>query len=273
MAQGAAAQFRARGEEEQYLLAQNLIGAVALQRGKLAEAERTFRVVIAGAEPLGNLDIVGGALNNLGAIASIRGDREEALRCYERALAAFIRTGNEHRLAHTYHNLALAYRDAGLYQEADALFAEVAERARAVGDEWLATVAVTARAEMTLRGEVQDLGAIDAAARQALVRFDVFASTLGQAEAQKLAGMVAASRGDLATAARRLTDAIELAAKHGNPLLVAEARYERGVVRLGLSQVEGAREDLTGAIALFTELGHDDGAKRARHRLEDACRT
>ena len=33
MAECAAAQFRARGDEEQYLLAQNLIGAVTLQRG------------------------------------------------------------------------------------------------------------------------------------------------------------------------------------------------------------------------------------------------
>ncbi|HET7584699.1 MAG TPA: tetratricopeptide repeat protein [Gemmatimonadaceae bacterium] len=267
----AADRCRAAGDEELWLLAENRLGACAFERGMLDEAERAFLTVSASAETLALPDLLGGALNNLGAIASIRGDRAGALRYYERALAAFMETNNEHKLAHTYHNLALVYRDSGLWREADALFVEVAQRARAVGDEWLAQIASTARAEMALRGDVPPIGDVDATARQALVRFDVFASTLGQAEAQKLAGMVAASRGDHATAARRFTEAMALAARHGNPLIAAEAKYERALSRVAVGDMVGAREDFTEAAAMFGELGNTAAAERAKDQLRFAA--
>ena len=272
MAKTAAELFERAGDAQALVNARNRVGRFLFERGLLQDAERTFREVVDEADRLGLTDVVGGALNNLGAIASIRGARDEALQCYEGALAAFTRTRNDHRLAHTYHNLALAYRDAELYQEADALFAEVAQRASLAGDEWLATVASTARAEIRLQSGGSDAGAADAAARQALLRFDVFASTLGQAEAQKLAGMAAVSRGDLATAARRLSDAMQLANRHGNPLIAAEARYERGLVRLSLGQLDEARHDLLGAAAIFTDMGYEDGARRAREAAEKSAR-
>ena len=272
MARQAADLFEKAGDTRSLVTARNRVGRFLFERGLLPEAERIFRIVVAEGEALALTDVVGGALNNLGAIASVRGDRDEALRCYERALQAFTATKNEHGLAHTYHNLALAYRDAGLVQEAEALFAEVAQRASLAGDEWLATVASTARAETRLQSGGSDSGAdADAMARQALLRFDVFASTLGQAEAQKLAGMAAVSRGDLDTAVRRLTDAIRLADRHGNPLIAAEARYELGIVRMSLGQHDAARNDLGAAAAAFADLGNEDAAQRAREALGRAA--
>jgi tetratricopeptide (TPR) repeat protein len=205
-------------------------------------------------------------LNNLGAIAGMRGDRDAAFRYYERALAVGQKAGDEQGLARTYYNLGLAYRDSDLYMEADALFLEAARRARAIADEWLAQIAGTARAELELRRKGGSPPEVDAAWRQAMVRFDVFASTLGQAEAQKLAGMVAASRGDHATASRRFSDAIDLAAAHGNPLLAAEARLERGASRLVLGELMLARADFADAAVLFGELGNDEAAAKARAR-------
>jgi tetratricopeptide (TPR) repeat protein len=271
MAKQAAILFDQAGDARSRVTARNRVGRFLFERGLLDEAEGTFRDVVTDADTLGLIDVLGGALNNLGAIASIRGGRDEALQCYEGALAAFTRTRNEHGVAHTYHNLALIYRDAGLAQEAEALFAEVVQRATLVGDEWLATVASTARAEAHLQGGASDSGAAaDAMARQALLRFDVFASTLGQAEAQKLAGMAAVSRGDLAMAERRLTDAIQLADRHGNPLIAAEAHYERGLVRLALGQSDAATRDLSAAASTFTDMGNEDAARRAREALQRA---
>ncbi|HJU66344.1 MAG TPA: tetratricopeptide repeat protein [Gemmatimonadaceae bacterium] len=267
LAQEASDRFAAQGDQEQWLLARKRVGAYVAERGMLDQAEAILSEVIAAAEPLGMLEVMGGVLNNLGAIAGMRGARDEAFRYYERALAAGQKAGDEQGLARTYYNLALAYRDSDLFMEADALFLEAGRRARAIGDEWLAQIAGTARAELELRRKGWSPPELDAAWRQAMVRFDVFASTLGQAEAQKLAGMVAASRGDHAAAARRFSDAIDLAAAHGNPLLAAEARMERAESRLKLGELAHARTDFADAAVLFAELGNDEAAGRARDRV------
>ena len=266
LAQESANRFAELGEQERWLLARKRVGAYVAERGLLDQAEAIFLEVIGAAEPLGMLEVVGGVLNNLGAIAGMRGARDDAFRYYERALAVGQKAGDEQGLARTYYNLALAYRDSDLYMEADTLFLEAGRRARAIGDEWLAQIAGTARAELELRRKGGSRPELDAAWRQAMVRFDVFASTLGQAEAQKLAGMVAASRGDHATASRRFSDAIDLAAAHGNPLLAAEARMERGASRVVLGELALGRADFTDAAALYAELGNHEAAGRARDK-------
>src|SRR5439155_3823054 len=111
----------------------NTVGGLDLTTGSLDDARKTFPEAL----ELGgrSRELRARVEQNLGILANIQGELDEALSRYERSLEAYRAAGDEHGCAIAYHNLGMASADLGLYPEADKYFLEsraLAERSRDV---------------------------------------------------------------------------------------------------------------------------------------------
>jgi tetratricopeptide (TPR) repeat protein len=254
--------FRASADAEGMRKALNESGIAQFELGELDRAEDRFREVMALAEATGAEVMQAKAANNLGAICTLRGDRQLGLEYHRIALACFRKLADVRGEAETLHNLGICYRDLGLRAEAEAFFSQACARARDAGDETLVGFAIAARAEISL--DESDLRKAEGASRQAMMRFDTAATPYGQAEALKLAGMIAVQRGDIRGGLERLDRALALSVVHGAPLLDAEIRMERGAVLHRAGRTREGLEELTAAARALERLGAHGLAQRAR---------
>src|SRR5436305_12506447 len=103
----------------------NQLGVAEVELGALDDAEHVFGRALELARNDGDDLLVAHATNNMGAIANIRGHREEALALYQLAIPAYQRLGNVAGLAQSLHNMALSFRHLGQLARAS----EYAQRA------------------------------------------------------------------------------------------------------------------------------------------------
>ncbi len=115
-----------------------------------------------------------------------------------------------------------------------------------------------------------ELGLVD----EAVVRLDAWEAAAlrldrawALAHATRCRGLVAAARGEVATAVSLLADAVEQHEAVGDPFGRARALLALGVTRRRAREKRQAREAIELALAGFEELGADGWAERARREL------
>ena len=115
-----------------------------------------------------------------------------------------------------------------------------------------------------------ELGLVD----EAVVRLDAWEAAAlrldrawALAHATRCRGLVAAARGEVATAVSLLADAVEQHEAAGDPFGRARALLALGVTRRRAREKRQAREAIELALAGFEELGADGWAERARREL------
>jgi tetratricopeptide (TPR) repeat protein len=265
LARAAAAALRAARDPRNLLRALNVWGAASFELGDLGGAEARFDEMWELALETGHEEMRARAANNLGALASLRGDHERALSLYRVALPAYQRLGWVRGLAQTEHNLAILHRDRGDWAESDRWYRRAWERARRIPDPRLAAMAAVGRAELAcLRG---DPDAAAAAARRALEDLVEYGDALGQADALRVLGMASRAWRDWEEAARRFDAALEIARANGNPLLEAELWRERGLLERERGRARAGRRALERALGLFERLGARAEARKTRALL------
>ncbi len=266
LALAAEAEFRARHDHVNLLAALNLAGAVQFELGDLESAQERFSYLLELARERGNEEMSGRATNNLGAIASLRGDDQRALSLFRLSIPAYQKVGFLIGLAQTDHNLGIAHRDLGLLGEADRHYRSALRRARQLGDQRLAAMARVGRAEISHRRGDEDYAGAEA--RHALDAFAEIGDELGRSDALRLLGNVALARSDWAEAGRCFARALDLAREYANPLLEAEILEERGELHAKTGQTALASADTEVAAAIYRRLGAAKRQRRAEEKLE-----
>ncbi len=249
----AESEFRARHDAVNLLAALNLAGAVLFELGDLKGAEERFSDLLELAREQADDEMSGRATNNLGAIASLRGDHERALSLFRLSLPAYQKTGFLVGLAQTAHNLGIVHRDLANWRDADRAFQIAFRRARQLGDERLAAMARVGRAEVSHRRGDDKYGRAEA--NHALETFMRIGDELGHADALRLLGNIAAAQQDWDAAQRYFDEALNLARSHANPLLEAEILEGRGELHAAMGRGGLARADLEVAAAIYRRLG------------------
>lgn len=259
--------FRRRHDRVNLLEALNLAGAVQFELGDLSGAEERFASLLELARESGADEMSGRATNNLGALATLRGDHRHALSLYRLSVPAYQKVGHVLGLAQTEHNLGIVYREMGYWREADAHHRRSLERARGIGDERLAAMATVGRAEVShLRG---DTVFARAEVSRALEAFERIGDELGRADALRLLGAIEVEEGDESAARERLEEALELARLHANPLLEAEILEARATAHGSAGRSGLARADLTLAGTIYRRLGATERHRRIEERLQE----
>src|SRR5947199_6547768 len=110
----------------------NTLGGIDLETDAVADARRHFlRALELGGH---SRELCARAEQNLGILANIQGDLDEALARYGRSLQAYHDSNDEHGRAIAYHNLGMASVDRERFDEAEHYFRQSHEIAERAGD-------------------------------------------------------------------------------------------------------------------------------------------
>lgn len=248
-----AASLDAPASRRALIKAKNMLGVAYCELGALDLAEAQFDRALDLAARHGDHLTVARATNNLGIIANQRGRHEAALALYRIAVPAFQRLGFARGLGETHHNLAITLRDLGQLDEADRqerraiTFAEESDSGR------LLAMARAGRAEISLRQGEPAVAA--AGARLAAAEYAKLDDPVGQADALRLVGLAAVAIRSFDEARHATARALDLASRHGSPLIEAETLGARARLWLALGDPLAAEQDVTEARAIFDRLG------------------
>src|SRR5437764_14750864 len=109
----------------------NTLGGIDLETDAVADARRHFlRALELGGH---SRELCARAEQNLGILANIQGDLDEALARYGRSLQAYHDSNDDHGRAIAYHNLGMASADQARYDEAERYFRQSYEIAEPAG--------------------------------------------------------------------------------------------------------------------------------------------
>ena len=262
----AEAEFRRRRDAANLMAALNLAGAIQFELGDLTGAEERFSKLLELARERGDEEMSGRATNNMGTIASLRGDHERALSLYRLAIPFYQRVGHQSGLAQTSHNLGITFRDLGRWREARQHYDRAIKEAKRVGDRRLSAMATVAKAELSHRRG--DHRYARSAGRRALSDFEALGDELGRADTLRVLGGAAAAMGNGDEATQHFDEALGLARAHSNPLLEAEVLEERGAFHVQAGRETLGRADLETAAGIYRRLGASERLRTVEEQLE-----
>ncbi len=228
----------------------NTLGGIHLKTGSLEEARRVFLQALELGGP--SRELGARVEQNLGILANIQGDLDDALGHYGRSLEAYRASGDEHGCAIAYHNLGMISADRGLFDEADRYYQESSGIAERTGDVYLQGLCLVNHAEVHLARQQFEAARRDAEA--ALAIFDQLGTKGDKAEAYRVIGLVYRETGRVALAESRLRSAIELAVSSGSVLVEAEASRELALLYQTMGRNQDTLRLLNAAHRLFRRL-------------------
>ncbi len=243
--------------------ATNCLAIVRQALGQIDHAESLYCEALSLAVRVGNQRLAVMIEQNLGTVASIRGESSMALESYLSALSGYRSLEDALGTARVLNNIGMAYLDLGRLRDAEAAFDEALRRTESLRDpESLGTIQLN-RAELYLKLERFD----DARAccDQAFEIFARLESKSGLGETYKTYGMLYRESGKLHLAEAHLALVAELAQEADHPLLLAEAESEYALVHLAQGRSQDALRSLNRAHGLF-------GSLKARRELFDVDR-
>ncbi|MFQ5679192.1 MAG: tetratricopeptide repeat protein [Gemmatimonadota bacterium] len=255
-----------RGDRALQARALNVRGAIALEGGRIDEAEGFFLGALAEAKELEDHGTVGRCCNNLGIIANLRGQHTRAIASYTMALAAFQRAGLPQGVGETENNLRITYRDLGELPralEAADRAVEVAERS---GNRALVAFALGGRAEIRALAGEPELAHREI--QRALSLHREVGDVVGEAEDLRVLALALAELGDVDAAEELYRQVIERAAEHGRPLLAAEAGRALAELLADGERPAEARDAARAARVQFSLLGAVAEVRRLDRLLE-----
>jgi tetratricopeptide (TPR) repeat protein len=125
--EAAVAAATAAGSPSAIAQALNVVAIVHQTGGDLDRAELMYREARGTAESIKDSEAMAMIDQNLGTVASIRGDVQEALEAYKRSLAGYKALGMRDQAAVVLNNIGLAYTDLGQLDQAEIAYAEAAQ--------------------------------------------------------------------------------------------------------------------------------------------------
>lgn len=256
--------FRARGDTDGEMRAENVAAAGAFALGDLAEAERGFTRALQLADALADDLMMARCANNLGNVAYYLNHPEAALSFYRLAVANFERVTFWAGLAEGWLNSAIVLHDAGDLRgsrEAGQRAVEAAERS---GDERILGQALAARSETDVALGDVELGR--ALAERALRLARAHDHPMGAADALRILASIARISGDADRALSAAREALDITARVGDPWRQAEVHRELGRLYAAVGRAEDAAQEYAAAAEGFQRLGAEGRALEMRDR-------
>ena len=246
----------------------NCLAGFELEQAEYESARSIFLSALA----LGgrNARLRGRIEQNLGVLANIRGNLDEALAHYLSALGAFEASEDRQGMALVYHNLGMISADRKQWDDAARYYRKSSELAAALGDVQLRGLCLLNHTEVLLAQ--QQYASARQSAESALQVFDELGSADGKAAAYRFLGMLYRETGEPVLAEARLKGSIELARDGAFPLEEAESLRELALLFQQTGRNQDSLRSLDHAHRLFRRLEANldvvDVASRAS-RLEE----
>jgi tetratricopeptide (TPR) repeat protein len=256
------ARIRALQLEDRELCAraENGIGAVYYARGEYKLARTWYRQALTRTTDDGMRARIH---LNLGVIANIEGDLEEARKNYVESGRVFSEVRDVEGEALALHNVAMLHADLAQWTEANVAYERCLELFEQLGNAAMVANVLVNRSELLVaRG---DIGPAIESCDRALGVYEQLGDEVGRGEALRWKGHALRRTGDTQLAERLLTESVRIAHRAHARLLEAESARELGALRGELGDVAEARRWYIRALTLFFELG----AKREESDVRD----
>jgi putative nucleotidyltransferase with HDIG domain len=228
----------------------NTLGGLDVQTGAIEDARKNFlQALERGGQ---SRELRARVEQNLGIVANIQGNLDEAVAHYGGSLEAYQASNDEHGCAIAYANLGIAHTDLRQYDRAEGYFQQSYEIAERAGDAHLQGQCLVNHSEVhVVRGHYEEARRN---AEAALAIFDQLDARSDKSEAYRIIGMVYRETGRAALAESRLRSAIELAVSAGSVLNEAEASCELALLYQAMGRNQEALTLLNAAHRLFRRL-------------------
>lgn len=245
--------FKTRGGERGYRRAANLVGAVAFEEGRLAEAEAAFQEALRMSDAASDVLMVARTSNNLACLAHLRGEDQRSLQAYQRALAAYEELGDDRGMAETGHNLGLRLRQLGCWEDARKAAKEAVRHAARVGEPSLLALTLMGSAELEIERRNPETARDDLECAQSLA--GVAKDVLGLGEVGRLRAWLALELGEAAEAHCQAMTGFSVADAQGSALLRAECAAVNAHALKRLGRRQEAEASRAQAVAGYRALG------------------
>jgi tetratricopeptide (TPR) repeat protein len=189
---------------------------------------------------------------NLGILANVQGEPEEAMAHYRESLLSFESIGDDRGCAIAYHNLGMVCADCERWDDADRYFRLSLGIARALGDIHLEGLGLLNHAEVLVARQEYEEARQNA--ETALGIFDQLGSLVDKADAYRVIGRAYREMGRFPLAESRLRSAMELASTTGSILTEAEVARETALLYQAMGRGHDALTYLQVARTLFGRL-------------------
>jgi tetratricopeptide (TPR) repeat protein len=240
---------REAGRPDLEARAENGIGTVHYARGEYAQARASYQLAM---EHTDDPVLIGRFMLNLGAIANIEGNLENALWHYLRARALFRDNGDRASEALALHNLGMVYADREEWEAAGDAYDQCLGLCEYQGNRPMIAKVLLNQAEVFVAR-----GAYEKAVRNCQMSMSIsveIGDEVERGEAYRWLGHAHRVAGNPAQAERALEEAAQVAQRFRVKLLEAEACRELWELKQGSGDPQAVRwRDR--ALALFRELG------------------
>jgi tetratricopeptide (TPR) repeat protein len=231
----------------------NMQGAAAFDVGTLETAESHFHAALQMALLDDDSLLVARATNNLGMILALRGDDDQAIAAYQRAIPKYQGLGNARGLAETWHNLAISYRNRGELDASEEAERRAIEFATEANNPRLAAMAQVGRAEVALRRG--DASWARATLLRAITVFQSLPDYLVEADATWLLADALDKLNDPAAADAMIARALQLSREHEHRLQEARTLKMAAEIMLRRKDVQAALRIGSEAREAFARIG------------------
>jgi putative nucleotidyltransferase with HDIG domain len=239
-------------QPEQIVAALNAVAIAEQCLGELEQAAGNYLRAAGMADELGQLGLSAILRQNLATIASIRGDLTTSLEHYRTALRHLRRSGDAAASSRVLANIAMTCTQLADHEGAREALDEAERYATLAGElDLLAHIELT-RANVLLAQE--DLERARAHCDRALELYTRLESKSGLAETYKCYGVLYRAGGKPELAEAHLLMVVRLARECEDPLLEAEAEYERALVFVDQGRKREVLQALGRAQRLFARL-------------------
>jgi tetratricopeptide (TPR) repeat protein len=241
----------------------NTLGGIELETRNLTAAETALLEAekLAAQEP----EILARVEQNLGIVANIRGQHDDAEKHYRKSLAAYEALPDRHGSALAHHNLGMLAADREAFVEAVDHFDACEVLAEASHDAHLVALCLLNRAEVLLAMGRTEQARRDAASAER--GFEALGAHFNAADVHRMIALCDWADERLGQAETRLKQARELAKMTGARLTAAETARDLGRLYRQTGRMKEAHGALWEAIQGFEGLGATADADATRREL------
>ncbi|HVX39693.1 MAG TPA: HD domain-containing phosphohydrolase [Gemmatimonadaceae bacterium] len=262
----ALATAEALGETAAIAHALNSMGGAHLQRGDLDEAEAMYERAQQVATDTTDGQLQAMVSQNLGIIASMRGDYAAALDHYAAGLVTYRTVGMREYIGPVLNNMGLVYTHLERLDEAQAAYDEAIVHCHQTGDIPHLLLALINSTDLWLaRGDVERAAVL---CDTVLAHATAVKDERALAETFKHLGIIARVRGELDQAERRFASACEYATSRDDLLLAAETAREQAELYEQMGRNRETLQALAQSHRLFTRLRAAQPLADVQRRVE-----
>jgi tetratricopeptide (TPR) repeat protein len=263
--EGLSAVLGRRGNDRLHRRRLNLMGTLHFEQGRIEEAKEAWSMQVRDSSSAEDDEFLARANNNLGILATMATSWAVALAHYARAVAAYQKLGYQRGLGQSHQNLAITYREMGFGSESARHFQQAIHFASPNSEDEVARAEQERALLLLVEG---DINLARVTALRAIGRYRRLADPVGEAEVERVLGLVALGSARPQDARRHFQAALDLGEQAHAVLLVAETLEAQAALARSTGDHALATESATRAEEIFLSLGAPAWGSQTRKRAE-----